>query len=1493
MRRFGTFFGVLATACLVAACGGGGGDAAGPADPPQAARPAGTALLGPAGGTVDGQDGARVDVPAGALPAEVSVTIAKDASGAPPVPRGFTPLSDIFAVTPHGARLAEPVTVSVPFDPAALGAGRKPALLKVTPGRPWQLIEAVTVQGNLASAQVRGFSYFLAVSVPESGWFDVNPPVPPPVTQPAFTMGLLPNGWVNLPITGSNARLVQQPAPEQDATVRIEVALPLQSDWGDTCWNGDLQVQVVRHSTGIYRLPSDPPAGTNRIAFDPETRQVIATFRPSDTRQSGQYALNATFDVWNPRPPATGLAALLGQAADIPANAIVDGVGAQLTLEVACMGEGSGFYFWVPQAVWTEEIPAPPIVVTRGFETPDLAVTQQPVSQSVYSGQWIQQEAWARSTTSGRALSASWQRAAPNSNVWVDLPVMVGSGDVPPGALYQYPAASAGNQVRTGFAGYTDAARDHGTRLRVRFCLAATTTPPAQPQYCVNSREAALGVSTQYPPPRITTPPRSQTFPAGQTLALDVAYTGYPLPSTVTWQTRTADDQPWVDVDAAVWLNQLRPGTVPDPLWIGAYVDGNDRLVSTRPLTVADRGRQFRATYTTIGGTATSDGATINVTTGLTPPSITVQPQDLGVGGGQTAVFTALADGAGPLSYQWLFNGSRLAGANAPTLTLGQVNAGNAGLYELEVSNAEDTVKSRAARLTVATGTVTPPPLGIVTNPAAQTVQAGGNAAFAVVATGGAPIAYRWERNGQPVPNANGAVLSLVGVSAAQAGDYVAVVSNDNGTVRSLPARLTVQDPQPVVQPPVIVTPPVGLTVNQGQRAVLAVGVSGGGNLAFQWSRGGSVLPGATAAVLVIDAASGSDAGNYSVTVSNEAGNATSPAAGLVVVPPPGAPVIVMPPVSMGVPEGFTAGFSAQVSGDPAPACQWTRNGIAIAGATSCTGYATPATTLADNGAVYNLIAYNPGGVAIGTGAVLTVSAAPMAPVITQDLADASAPEGGTAAFSVTATANGPINHYWVLGGAPTVEQGGSTFNVGPLQASDTGRFVRVIVCNGLLAQGLCTTSRDAFITVTPAVPPGALTATQLVAGYEWSMVLRPDRTVWAWGGLHKVDGTVVVSNLAGADQARRPVRMYPGVLTDVRQIAGWYDGFWAVTGEPGSAASRVLHWGNARSGNDGRGADGQGNLGVLPQFRVNATPVPMLERRSVNGTLQAAPVDRVCSIAATSDRVLLIRAQDAAGNPTSCAAGVAKTVWVAGTLTQFAANAVGVVVPVAGLPDGIPAQVIAAQQTAQSSAGPVMVRLEDGRLFGWGTNIGNLFGLPAPATQGYVGSNVAPQALPAAWGAASDAAFGYVSLFVTRADGSVMVSGRNDGGELGVGPQASGTVNNGPVALLASAGVAFDGVQALVSSQVQVSLALRQGRIHVWGAANQPLQGGSPARIDYAQQLPASGDGWRALSAGNAHAMAIAANGAVYTWGNGLRGALGNGVDNGSVLAPNLVTVP
>lgn len=1690
MRRSDTLFGLLVSACLLVACGGGGSS---PTGEPATPSPAGTAVVGSAGARITGVDGARVDVPPGALPegdARLSISIAKDSTDAPPVPPGFRTISDTFAVTPHGIRFLQPVTVTLPFDAAALPADRKPALLKVTPGRPWQLIENVTVSGNTVSAAVDSLSYFQVINLPAGGLYVVNPPAPPPPTQASFSLTLENPGWSSLSATGSNTRIVQQLASDDPARVRWQAVVPDASDLAQTCWTGDIRISFVRQSAAVYHRPGDPPAGTNRVAVDPNTAYAWPQFRSWQGARNEVVLINSASDRWNPRPPAQGLLALLGPAADIPADAVIDSIGAEVHLEVECLGAGTGGLFGTePEVIWSLDNVVAPLMVQRAFDPPRITVNEQPEPMRVVlDGQSIEVAGDAQSTyrplaatlllgfprPQGLQGTARWERAAPGTDTWVEVPTAP-YGTTPPGGGIFSDAISDGVLPNdTQLRGTVSATRDNGARFRARFCLAATATTP---QECVTSRPTTLTVSTQFPAPRFTTQPRSQTFPVGQTMSLTAAFEGFPLPLVLNWQTRTADNQPWEAVDTATWQNAARAGRPVDLSQLPFYSTGSDTLVSTRPLTIADRGRQFRATYTTIAGTATSQAATINVTTGQTPPSISVQPADLTAGNGQTAVFTALAEGAAPLSYQWTFNGQRIPGANAPTLVLGTINSANAGLYALQVSNVEDTVTSRSARLSV-TGAAPPPMLGITTNPASQTVPAGANAAFAVVATGAAPLVYQWERDGQAIPGANEPVLMLTGVTSAQAGQYTVLVGNGAGSVRSMPARLTVgapaAPPQPLgivtdpaaqrvptggtaafavvatgaaplayqwerdgvaiaganapvlvlsgvtegdagnytvvvgsgeatvrslaarltvtaptpapvplgittdpvaqtvtaggtaafavaatgtaplayqwffngvamlnanspvltvvnvsdaqagdytvqvssggasvrslparltVRPPAVALPtidtqPVGLTVTLGQRAVMAVGASGGGALAFQWSRGGSVLPGATAAVLVIDAASGSDAGNYTVTVSNAAGSVTSAPAGLVVAAPPGAPLIVEQPSNLGVSEGAIASFMARVTGDPAPACQWTRNGIAIAGATSCGGYATPAVTLADNGSIYNLIAYSTGGVAIGRGAVLTVGAAPTAPVITQDLADASAPDGGTASFSIAATANGLINYYWVLGGAPTVEQGGSSFSVGPLQPSDTGRFVRVIVCNGTLAGGLCTASRDALITVTPAVPVGALTATQVLAGFEWSVVLRPDRTVWGWGGLHKVDGTVVVSNLAPTDQARRPVRLYPGLLTDVRQIAGWYDGFWAITGEPGSAASRVLHWGNARSGNDGRGADGQGNLGVLPQFRANAVPVPMLERRTVNGSLQAAPVDRVCSIAATSDRVLLIRALDAAGNATSCAAGAVKTVWMAGTLTQYSADAVGVVLPVAGLPAAgapsysPPASVHAAQPSSYSSAAPVVVVLEDGRAFAWGDNYGNRLGMALPAPAGYQGGVSAPVALRSAWGSPVDVVFSYNGMFMLRGDGSILASGRNENRELGQGDQLPGTQNDGPVAVLQLGGAPLSGVSQLASTYVQVSLALRNGEILAWGAPNQPLKGGGAAS-GWPTVLPASGNGWRALSASNAHALAIAANGAVYSWGNGLRGALGNGQDSGSIFAPNLVTLP
>lgn len=1020
---------------------------------------------------------------------------------------------------------------------------------------------------------------------------------------------------------------------------------------------------------------------------------------------------------------------------------------------------------------------------------------------------------------------------------------------------------------------------DHGARLRA---VATVVAGPGAGEQ-VTSAEVTLSVTAQPVAPGFGTLPRSMLVLAGQTASFNATATGVPAP-TLQWQTRPANSAgAWADVPVAQ--------------------GGNGTTFTTAALALADNGMQVRVVASNAGGSNQSPPVSVSVSEQALAPTITANLSAIRALRGGDATFAVGVRGTEPLSYEWRVGGQVVAGQNAPVLNLQSVQAD--ATVQVTVSNAAGTAGSRTVDLRVFDGVVPEAPVAIDLQPVSLSLASGQTAVFAVRASGGGNLHYQWQYNGVDlIGPPDSPVLMLPNANPGFNGSYRVVVSNGSSSATSAAATLQVAPPvQPV--PPGFVVQPVGLSLHPGQAATFAAVARGTGAIHYQWLREGAPIAGATQPVLSLPAVAAGDAGSYAVQATDASGQTiTSNPAALVVSAAPGLPVYTVQTFAVNAVQGDTPTIAMLAQGSPAPRCLWLKNGAVIAGATDCTGLSLPPVTLADHGSVYTSIAYNEAGTVTGGPAVLNV-AAPAAPAITQQPVDVGVVEGGAVDLLALASGSPPPDPQWFVDGQRIPFGTGITFThgactVGYDQTGSRLRLVNVpLACNGKVftftavnALGSAT-SNPATLSVTSAVPAGALTATQVVAGHEWSMVLRPDRTVWGWGGLHKVDGTVVIANLNPADQARRPVQLYPGTLVDVRQIAGWYDGFWALTGEPGSAASRVLHWGYARSASDGRGFDGAGNIGPIQQFRTNAAPVPLLERRSVNGTLQAAPVDRVCSIAATSDRVLMIRALDGFGLPTDCLPGSAKTVWVAGTLTQYGSDAVGVVVPVQGLPPGAPARVIAQQASAQSSSGPVLVLMEDGSAYGWGTNIGNLFGLATPANTGTVGNNVAPQALPGAWGTLRDAAFSYVGLIGLRADGSAVVSGRNDNGELGLGAQPGGTVNNGPLPLLASAGVALDGVQALASAQVQVSLALRQGRILAWGAANQPLQGGSTGRIDFPRLLPASGDGWRALSAGHAHALAIAANGAVYTWGNGLRGALGNGVDGGSALAPTLVTTP
>ncbi len=84
---------------------------------------------------------------------------------------------------------------------------------------------------------------------------------------------------------------------------------------------------------------------------------------------------------------------------------------------------------------------------------------------------------------------------------------------------------------------------------------------------------------------------------------------------------------------------------------------------------------------------------------------------------------------------------------------------------------------------------------------------------------------------------------------------------------------------------PVIVTDPDSVTITSGATTTLSVSASGE-SLSYQWQKGGVAIAGATSATYTISSVSESDAGAYTVKVSNSAGSITSNTAVLTVQQP-------------------------------------------------------------------------------------------------------------------------------------------------------------------------------------------------------------------------------------------------------------------------------------------------------------------------------------------------------------------------------------------------------------------------------------------------------------------------------------------------------------------------------------------------------------------------------------------------------------------------------
>lgn len=101
-------------------------------------------------------------------------------------------------------------------------------------------------------------------------------------------------------------------------------------------------------------------------------------------------------------------------------------------------------------------------------------------------------------------------------------------------------------------------------------------------------------------------------------------------------------------------------------------------------------------------GSRTSAAARLTVNAPqVAPVQIVAQPQGLSLEQGAQARFIVSAQGGGSLSYQWRVNGNAIAGANSASYTINNVQQGDAGMYDVVVSNSTGSQQSLAALLQV------------------------------------------------------------------------------------------------------------------------------------------------------------------------------------------------------------------------------------------------------------------------------------------------------------------------------------------------------------------------------------------------------------------------------------------------------------------------------------------------------------------------------------------------------------------------------------------------------------------------------------------------------------------------------------------------------------------------------------------------------------------------------------------------------------------------
>jgi hypothetical protein len=357
----------------------------------------------------------------------------------------------------------------------------------------------------------------------------------------------------------------------------------------------------------------------------------------------------------------------------------------------------------------------------------------------------------------------------------------------------------------------------------------------------------------------------------------------------------------------------------------GGHIGGlSTASLSISNLQVADAGTYYFLVTNSFGA-ATSAVATL--TPIIVPPGFVQQPISQTNILGSNAVFTASISGSQPMSFQWWFNGAaltdnaRISGSATTTLSIANLQTNDAGPYQLVVSNAANVVTSLVASLTILI-----PPM-ITAQPSSLAVILNSNATFSVAVQGTPPLSFQWYFKGISLSDSGHIVgstttnLMVLNVQPPDVGNYQMVITNVAGSATSSAAALSISTP-------LISSQPQSQSVLGGATVTLSAGVTGQQPLSYQWQYNGGPLSGATTNPLALPNVLVSQAGTYSLLVTNPFGTASSSNANLVVAPL----AITQQPTNRVAWPGGAALFNVKVTGNGPFTYRWQHNGSDLGG---------------------------------------------------------------------------------------------------------------------------------------------------------------------------------------------------------------------------------------------------------------------------------------------------------------------------------------------------------------------------------------------------------------------------------------------------------------------------------------------------------------------------------------------------------------------------------